>query len=473
MIEITMPTSFEPALLDGLTQLNERHAAGGLRVTELFGSLPRSAMGVGRPTRSLPDVDRDSVAAHVADLRRRGFSFSYLFNGSCSANREFRGAERRRLLEEMAWVESLGTRSVVVASPYLIQLFRTHFPALRVNVSSVAFARSLKEVAHLVRQGVARLVLDPDTIRDFGFVRAVRERFPALEVEALANHPCLLHCPFETYCYNSVAHASADDGAGAGAAYECYSLLRCNLEKLRDPVEFVRGSWLRPQDVHHFEQAGVHVLKLAGRGRSTEWLLRAAGAYLSRSFDGNLMDLVWEAQWAAVLRSVPGAADLPPLELRVDAAAFDGFLDLFARGRTACRDGCDGCGICPSFARRGVRWNEEARVALVQALEAAVAGLLAPPAASPARASGNGHGRLGDLREAVDAIDDDLFELLARRAEQVVEIRRAKHAAGLPVDDPAREAEILTRLRHRHGSGRLGTTGVERVFRTVRDACAE
>lgn len=467
MIDITMPTSFEPQFLDGITRLNAEHAAGGIQVAELYGSLPRSEMGVGRPARSLPPVDRAAVERHVADLRQRGLHFSYLFNGSCSANREFRRGERARLLEEMEWVASLGTRAVVVASPYLIDLFRTRFPEIRIHASSVCFTRSLKEVAHHVRQGVARLILDPDTIRDFAFLRAVRRRFPDLEIEALANHPCLLHCPFETYCYNSVAHASSKETG----AYEAFSLLRCNLEKLRDPVEFVRGSWMRPQDVHHYENAGVQVLKLAGRGRPTAWLLRTARAYLSRRFDGNLMELVWEAQWAAVRRSLPGAENLAPLGLEVDAAAFDGFVQLFAEERTPCRDGCEGCGICPSFARRGVTWDEAARKTHVAALESAIEDLLSAPGPDT-RATHDPTARISELRRDVDEIDDALFETLCRRAERVGAIRRVKAEAGLPAADPDREAQILERLGARHANGRVRREGLARVYRAVRDACA-
>ncbi len=475
MIDITMPTPFEARFLDGIERLNAAHAPGGVRVAEFYGSLPRSEMGVGRPTRSLTPVTREALAEHVADLRGRGFHFSYLFNGSCSGNREYRREERGRLLDEMAWVRSIGARSVVVASPFVIDMWRHHFPDVRVHASTVCFTRSLKEVAHHVRQGVARVILDPDTIRDFRFLRTIRERFPDLELEALANHPCLLHCPFETYCYNSVAHASSHEGAAADQRYECFSLLRCNAEKLRDPVEFVRGSWMRPQDIHHYEDVGVQVLKLAGRGRSTEWLLATAEAYLSRHFDGNLMDLIWEAQWAAVQRSVPASPDLPPLDLHVDAAAFDGFVEQFARERTPCATGCDSCGICPSFARRGVTWNEQARRANLAALEAALDGLLAPP---PVAQNGKHKTETGaevqvaELRDEIDALDDDLFDLLARRAGRVGEIRATKADAGLPEKDADREAQILSRLGRRHANTPLARDAIAAVFDTIRDACA-
>jgi collagenase-like PrtC family protease len=376
MLEITMPTSFDARLLDGLEALNARHADRGVRVTELFGSLDRSVVGCGRPSRSLAPIDRPAFEAHARELIARGFRLSYLYNGSCTGNREFSPSERARLLDELDWVRGLGTRAVVVASPYLVDLIRRRAPELRVHLSSVAFAKSTKEVAHHVRQGITRLILDPDSVRDLGFTERVRAAWPELEVEALVNHPCLMNCPYETYCYNAVSHGSSDDLA----PYASYALLRCNLDKLRDPAELVRGSWVRPQDTHHLERAGVTVLKLAGRGRSTDWLLRAAEAYLAREFSGNLMELIWEAQWAAVQRTLE-RPDLAALPVDVPAAAFDGFMDTFAKVRPTCREGCGTCRICPGFARRGVTIEPTARATYASAIEATLERLTADPRA--------------------------------------------------------------------------------------------
>lgn len=124
MLEITMPTSFDPRLLDGLEALNARHADRGVRVTELFGSLDRSVVGCGRPSRSLAPIDRPAFEVHARELIARGFHLTYLYNGSCTGNREFSPTERGRLLDELDWVRGLGTRAVVVASPYLVDLIR-------------------------------------------------------------------------------------------------------------------------------------------------------------------------------------------------------------------------------------------------------------------------------------------------------------------------------------------------------------
>ena len=350
MTRIVMPTSFEKELLERLVQANRRFAGNGIQVTDLFGSLPASPTGSGRPRRSLPAVERDAFERHVSDVREAGFGFTCLFNTSCTANREFDPAVRRIFIDELLRARDIGCTAIVVASPYLIDLAARHVPELRVHVSCVAFAKSTNEARHYQRRGAKRLILDPDTIRDFSFIRRLRRECPDLELEVLCNHPCLLHCPYETYCYNSVSHAST---CGEGAPYEGFSLLACNRDKLTNLVEFVKGSWFRPQDTRVYEEAGVTAIKIAGRGRSTDWLTRCAEAYLSRQFDGDMMELIWEAQLAAVSRATGnGSAHSRPV--KVAAAAFDGFLDHFVNHSPDCARGCGSCRHCELFAERAL-----------------------------------------------------------------------------------------------------------------------
>lgn len=58
----------------------------------------------------------------------------------------------------------------------------------------------------------------------------------------------------------------------------------------------------------------------------------------------------------------------------------------------------------------------------------------------------NGSGRgLDDVRAEIVAVDDALVELLARRLSLAREIGSIKRQLGLPVMDPAREAEVVRR----------------------------
>lgn len=53
--------------------------------------------------------------------------------------------------------------------------------------------------------------------------------------------------------------------------------------------------------------------------------------------------------------------------------------------------------------------------------------------------------RLAALRAEIAALDDALIDILARRAGLAAEIGEIKQRLGLPVMDPAREAEVVRR----------------------------
>ena len=54
--------------------------------------------------------------------------------------------------------------------------------------------------------------------------------------------------------------------------------------------------------------------------------------------------------------------------------------------------------------------------------------------------------RVRELRERVDAVDQELIEALSERARIVQEIMALKIEAGAPVYDPRREEEILQKV---------------------------
>lgn len=58
---------------------------------------------------------------------------------------------------------------------------------------------------------------------------------------------------------------------------------------------------------------------------------------------------------------------------------------------------------------------------------------------------------LADIRVEIDAIDDQLADLVRRRLDIVGEVAAAKREKGVPVSDPARERAILSRVAEKVG----------------------
>jgi len=71
--------------------------------------------------------------------------------------------------------------------------------------------------------------------------------------------------------------------------------------------------------------------------------------------------------------------------------------------------------------------------------------------------------RLGDLRTAIDAIDDCLLNLINERLKLAARIGSIKEGAGNPVKDREREAHIIKRLQDAN-QGPIDNELLSRVF---------
>ncbi len=81
--------------------------------------------------------------------------------------------------------------------------------------------------------------------------------------------------------------------------------------------------------------------------------------------------------------------------------------------------------------------------------------------------------QIGSLRERIDAIDDQIHQLINERAQVAREVGAAKTAQGLHTADfyrPEREAQVLRRAIERN-AGPLRNEEIVRLFREIMSAC--
>lgn len=75
------------------------------------------------------------------------------------------------------------------------------------------------------------------------------------------------------------------------------------------------------------------------------------------------------------------------------------------------------------------------------------------------------------LREEIDRIDEVIVRLLDRRARCAYAIGRLKHAQGMQIYEPAREAAVMTHVRAVNGDlgGPLDGDAVVRLYERIMD----
>lgn len=76
--------------------------------------------------------------------------------------------------------------------------------------------------------------------------------------------------------------------------------------------------------------------------------------------------------------------------------------------------------------------------------------------------------RINDWRRKIDAIDTAMLHLLNLRAELALEVGRLKNRSGAALRVPAREQQILGRMK-RLNSGPLSDQSVERIYQMILD----
>lgn len=74
--------------------------------------------------------------------------------------------------------------------------------------------------------------------------------------------------------------------------------------------------------------------------------------------------------------------------------------------------------------------------------------------------------RINDWRRKIDAIDTALLHLLNLRAELALEVGRLKGKQGLVLRVPARETEILNRMK-RENPGPLDNEAIAKIYQMI------
>ncbi len=391
-MRLSIAANFDPGLIEGVKDYP---------VTELFGKLREDVIGGGRAPYQLARVSRAELAGHVARAREAGLGFNYLLNAACLGNREITRKGQKAINRLLEWLCEIGVTSVTVASPFLLQLVKARYPKLRARISVFGGVDRVRKAQMWEELGADCIVLDSIQVnRELKTLEKIRKAV-GCDLELLVNSNCLSGCALSPMHMNALAHTGQSWHENKGFFID-WCFLKCTEMKLRDPVNYLRSEWIRPEDLPVYEELGFDLFKLAERDIPTPVMLTRVKAYAERRYDGNLLDLVQAFGFKGVtadhkyyrhgpgwfLRFLirPGLANplrLLPLkrlaELRamtravtgeppvyIDNRALDGFIERF-REQSCLNLDCAECRWCHEFAEKAIRID---RVNREQALAA-------------------------------------------------------------------------------------------------------
>ncbi len=366
----------------------------GTSVAGLYGQIWNDPLGGGRMSFFIPKVSREQAVSYITEARKMGLGFSYLVNATCFDNMEFTRKGFARIVEHLEWVASTGADTVTVTLPFLVEMVKSRFPELKVAVSSFARIQNAHVARYWEDLGADKLILPEIIARDFRTLKLIRQSVDC-ELELIANHLCLYHCPLDLHHRNMVSHGSQEGHPCSGFAAD-YCKLSCQRMKLVSPVEIIKSRWIRPEDVGAYEEVGMDCLKIVERFRNTDSLMEILNAYEKRSYGGNLARLLSVPQEGSGLTPNMEMIDRPDLidpeklqpilevlrrpfsdKLVIDNSKLEGFLDRFEKVDCLHMD-CSRCGYCEEMAKRAVfideAWRREMISAFDRALEMLISG---------------------------------------------------------------------------------------------------
>lgn len=346
-------------------------------VEELFGKLAKDLVGGGRASYLLPHISKIRIKEHIEKAHQNGIKFNYLLNGVCFDNREFTGQWQRRLHKLLEWIESIKADSLTIANPYLFQLIKKRYRKFRLYVSLFAYVDSIEKAKFWQDLGADKIILPTSINRDFKMLSALRKNIDC-ELQLIANQACLKECPIAFCHHNILSHSSQASHQMKGYVID-YCALTCHYIRMTKPMEIIRSGWIRPEDIHIYEDVGIDSLKLTDRCFGTETISSIVEAYSARRYDGNLLDLIPAfseetgrelKKWRALkyffrplsinlfrARKLLRLRKINIGKLFIDNRDLDGFLEGFFK--IDCRlISCKECGYCQQIAQAVVKFSD-------------------------------------------------------------------------------------------------------------------
>ena len=382
-MKFSVACNFDPALVDAMK---------GFPVYELYGKLTSDFVGGGRASFTLPSVGRKKMAAYVQRVHDAGIKFNYLLNASCFENRELTRAGQRSIRNLLDWLSELGVDAVTLNHPLLLQMIRKRYPSLKTRIGVFAAINTVQRARFWEGEGADCLCLEDIAVnRDFKLLAKIRETVKC-DLQLLVNNSCFYSCGMSNTHMNMLSHASQSKHRSKGFFID-YCIIRCTQEKLADPVNYIRASWIRPEDLHHYQKIGYQNFKIVERSSPTLLLQKRVRAYAEGHYEGNLLDLIQPYGHAEDRKSAWGKVRLAlryflrPLKVNVRKLAkmknlaekqgmltpldipppvviqnekMNGFIHQFLSG--ACHDkSCETCRYCHFIADRHVKVDPEYR----------------------------------------------------------------------------------------------------------------
>jgi len=336
-LEFSVPYNNDPDSLHEIFRLKEHH---GNRIREIYLSGPQEFSGAGRITPEL-SFDEFAMVAHL--IHDHGIRVNLVLNSVCEGSEWYSPGVLNSTMEFLRRAhQDHGIEAVTIANILYIREVRRRFPQIEITVSVLGDVDCVQKAIIARKAGADVITPHVDINRDLSLLKKIREKTGA-EIKLMVNEGCLFQCAFRKFHFNYISHKSRKPGPGKESrAEDNVFSINCMQLSRNDLSQIFKSAWIRPEDAGRY--GGIsRYFKVVGRTSSKSMLLRSVEAYMSESWDGDLLELM-----AGNLYSV-GMSHL--LHLNNKSLDETGFFDK----ATSCDKECSECDYCAALAEKLVR----------------------------------------------------------------------------------------------------------------------
>ena len=258
-------------------------------IAEVYFAFPGFASG--RPDDGVIQDDTvDQILYELNRFRQMDIKLDLLLNGNCYGELAVSEQFKKNIYKLIDYLgdQELLPEIVTTTSPFVAKMIKAAYPSIELRASVNMRIDSLLALEYLA-DVFDSFYLRRDLQRDLSTVErfAVWSRMHGKKLCLLANSGCLRNCPYQTFHDNLVAH---DSGVRKLNNVKNFMPHLCweRYKTQHDVTDFLRSSWLRPEDVKKYASY-TDLMKLATRQHSNPRMV--ISSYCRGDFDGNMLDL--------------------------------------------------------------------------------------------------------------------------------------------------------------------------------------
>jgi collagenase-like PrtC family protease len=279
-VKLSVAYTFEDGFIQKLAKYPE--------VKEVFGKLTKDIIGGGRASYLLDSVSKRKLKDTVNEANENNISFNYLLNGANLNNIEHTKSGHQKIRKLLDFLVNTNIKKATVASPFLFRLIKKEYPDFKIKVSAFAMVNSPEKAKQWEDLGADEICISGVSCnRNFKLLNDIRNSVKC-GLQLIVNASCIQDCIYEQTHMNILTNSSRT----SNKFYLDYCFLHCTLKRLKNPVNFIKSIWIRPEDLKYYEDIGYDSFKILERNCPSDLLIKRVKAYVERSFGGNLLELI-------------------------------------------------------------------------------------------------------------------------------------------------------------------------------------